>query len=69
MTKWSLLASAVVMAAVSISISMSLSAQQSATGSWTQPKTPWGDPDLQGVWRYEASCRSSGRGSFRDVRR
>src|SRR5258708_6121753 len=18
--------------------------------SWTQPKTPWGDPDLQGVW-------------------
>src|ERR1700733_15773368 len=18
--------------------------------SWTQPKTPWGDPDLQGIW-------------------
>ena len=29
--------------------------QQPATGGWTQPKTPWGDPDLQGVWRYEAS--------------
>ena len=64
MTKWSLLASAVVMAAVSISISMSLSAQQSATGSWTQPKTPWGDPDLQGVWRYEASVPLERPGQF-----
>ena len=18
--------------------------------SWTQPKTPWGDPDIQGMW-------------------
>ena len=72
MTKWSLLASAVVMAAVSISISMSLSAQQSATGSWTQPKTPWGDPDLQGVWRYEAAvplerpAQFQGRASLTD---
>jgi hypothetical protein len=23
-------------------------------GAWTA-KTPWGDPDLQGVWRYEAA--------------
>jgi len=72
MTKWSLLASAVVMAAVSISISMSLSAQQSATGSWAQPKTPWGDPDLQGVWRYEAAvplerpAQFQGRASLTD---
>lgn len=22
----------------------------SATRSWVQPKTPWGDPDLQGTW-------------------
>src|SRR5438105_7388829 len=21
-----------------------------AAKSWTPPKTPWGDPDLQGVW-------------------
>ncbi len=22
----------------------------SASRSWTAPKTPWGDPDLQGTW-------------------
>ena len=22
---------------------------------WEQPRTAWGDPDLQGVWRYEAT--------------
>ena len=48
MKHWRLLAGFVVAAA-------SVSAQQPATGGWTQPKTPWGDPDLQGVWRYEAS--------------
>ena len=21
--------------------------------AWTAPRTPWGEPDLQGVWRYE----------------
>jgi hypothetical protein len=26
-----------------------------ASSSWTQPRTQWGDPDLQGVWRYEAT--------------
>jgi len=23
--------------------------------AWQQPLTPWGDPDFQGVWRYEAT--------------
>jgi hypothetical protein len=23
--------------------------------TWTPSRTPWGDPDLQGVWRYEAT--------------
>lgn len=22
---------------------------------WTQPRLPWGDPDFQGVWRYEGT--------------
>jgi hypothetical protein len=26
-----------------------------AAGEWTTARTPWGDPDLQGVWRYEAA--------------
>src|SRR4030095_3809192 len=47
-------------------------AQPGATSSWTQAKTPWGDPDLQGVWRYEATiplerpARFEGRESLTD---
>ncbi|HET9267343.1 MAG TPA: hypothetical protein VFO31_04240 [Vicinamibacterales bacterium] len=48
-----LLAVAAVAAAVAAAVSAA--AQQPAAGGWEQPKTPWGDPDLQGVWRYEAS--------------
>ena len=34
---------------------LEVSAQQPPAAAWVQPKTPWGDPDLQGVWRYEAT--------------
>jgi len=41
-------------------------------GAWVQGRTPWGDPDLQGVWRYEATiplerpARVEGRESLTD---
>jgi hypothetical protein len=47
-------------------------AQPEATPPWTLAKTPWGDPDLQGVWRYEAAIplerpsRFEGRDSLSD---
>ena len=25
---------------------------QSSDGDWTAPRTPWGDPDLQGIYNY-----------------
>jgi hypothetical protein len=25
-------------------------AAQTSSAAWTQPRTPWGDPDLQGIW-------------------
>ena len=28
---------------------------QDQADEWTAPRTPWGDPDLQGIWRYEAT--------------
>jgi len=27
----------------------------SGTATWAAPRTAWGDPDLQGVWRYESA--------------
>jgi hypothetical protein len=49
MNSWRLVGAVLVVTAVGVF------AQPPATGGWTQPKTPWGDPDLQGVWRYEAA--------------
>jgi hypothetical protein len=30
-------------------------APKAAAGKWTAPKTPWGDPDLQGIWNSGTS--------------
>ena len=32
-----------------------LAAPSAERDDWTQSRTPWGDPDLQGIWRYEAT--------------
>jgi hypothetical protein len=40
---------AAVVAALGVALP-SLDAQQAAGGGYTAPRTPWGDPDLQGKW-------------------
>ena len=27
-------------------------AQTATAATWTPPSTPWGDPDLQGIWDF-----------------
>jgi hypothetical protein len=39
-------------------------AGRAEAGTWTPPRTPWGDPDLQGVWRYEAAIALERPGQF-----
>ena len=34
---------------LTVAIAASVSAQTASAG-WSAPKTPWGDPDLQGIW-------------------
>ena len=36
-------------------LSASLAAQTADAVGWTPPKTPWGDPDLQGIYNYGTS--------------
>jgi hypothetical protein len=28
---------------------------EDAISVWESPRTPWGDPDIEGIWRYEAT--------------
>ncbi len=41
---------AILLAGVTAAPAQRQAAPQSAAKSWTRPRTPWGDPDLQGVW-------------------
>jgi hypothetical protein len=46
---WRLIVAACVLAVCEVALAQS----PPATGrTWTAPKTPWGDPDLQGTWNY-----------------
>jgi hypothetical protein len=56
------LATVVMVAALVVATTAGCNAVQSSTtertsgaSRWTLPRTPWGDPDLQGVWRYEGA--------------
>ena len=40
----------VVVVVVPLLIAPVPAAGQAGSGTWTAPRTPWGDPDLQGVW-------------------
>src|SRR5438105_380541 len=44
---------AIAAAAAVISVSIDPTAAQAPAGSATAPKTPWGEPDLQGIWTAE----------------
>ena len=35
---------------MAVSVASVPAAAQVATGDWTVPRTPWGEPDLQGIW-------------------
>jgi hypothetical protein len=37
-------------AGVALVVTLSAQAPQTSSSSYTPPKTPWGDPDLQGIW-------------------
>ena len=49
-----------VMVAVVAVAAVSVSGQQSST-PWDPPRTPWGDPDLQGIWTNEDTSTSMQR--------
>ena len=36
-------------------------ATTAATREWTVPRTPWGDPDLQGLWPSTRATRGTTR--------
>ena len=59
MNRWlaAVAAAAFVLAAVAPAAAQAPTAKQPAkpaAKAWTAPKTPWGDPDIQGVWTSDS---------------
>lgn len=58
--------------AIALLSATTLLAQTPANKPWTPPRTPWGDPDLQGVWNNATSTplerpdRVGGKGVLND---
>ena len=40
----------VILVAAALALPVVAASQTTASGSWTVPRTPWGDPDIQGLW-------------------
>jgi len=40
----------VLMSVMAVAMAVPLGSAQTGSAAWTPPKTPWGDPDLQGIW-------------------
>jgi len=38
------------MSVLAVTIAAQLAIAQSSSAGWKHPRTPWGDPDLQGIW-------------------
>ncbi len=57
---------AFVMAAVSFPVLGQARKAPAKTATWTMPHTPWGDPDLQGVWNDATSTPLSRSGGLSD---
>jgi hypothetical protein len=47
---WTIAVAMIAMAAVAVAQSPQPSHHEGNSKSFTPPKTPWGDPDLQGIW-------------------
>jgi hypothetical protein len=52
--------------AAALSAGCTFTSTPAAEGTWEPPRTPWGDPDLQGVYRYEGAVPLERPAQFAD---